>query len=660
MNNTTYYYTAAATNLAGVAWAAPSQSFTTPALQPVYTYHYDNTRQGADTNEMILTPGNVNTNSFGKLFAYAVDGDVYAQALIATNVAVPGMGVHDILYVVTENDTVYAFDADNYVPTPYWTNSFINPAAGLIAVPNSNVVPWSGITATPVIDPATGTIYVEGRTAQVITGSPNTTNYLHQLHALDIGTGLEKAGYNSPMLITCTNYPGTGTPGKGDTNGAYVLWNGLQENCRPALLLANGMVYVCYASPGDHDPWYGWVFSYDAHTLAQTGAFNTAPNIGRGGIWMTGNGPAADTNGNIYLNTGNGTFDANAGGVDYGDSVLKLNGTNGLQLLDYFTPFYQASLNGGDWDVTAAGLLLLPSVNGTNLLLSGSKYGPLYLLNTSHMGHYNTNSDNQIVQEVTNVVTAQWSSPAYFNGMIYTIACAGQNGGGGPGDYPKQFSISGTTINTNPVAIGTTLFHWPGATPVISAGGTNNAIVWAVSSAAYNSSGQAVLYAFNAANVAQGLYNSSQLSRDHPGVALKFTLPVVANGRVYVGAAKAMSVFGLTAYVATPVISPNGGTYANSQVVTLSDATSGATNIYYTLDGSAPTTNSLLYAGPFVITNTLNLQAVAVTAGGPAAWPARRSSTRRRRGAGRGCWDNTGPTRARRRSRMFHSTPRRH
>jgi autotransporter-associated beta strand protein len=376
----TYYFTTSVSNNAGVAWGRPSQSFSTLKVTPiaVLTYHYDNARQGADTNETVLTLSNVNTNSFGKLFTYNVDGYVYADALVATNVTIPGKGVHDVLFVETAHDTVYAFDADRYVAAPYWTNSFIDPAAGITSVPEADTGAFpsveTGISATPVIDPATGTIYIEARTKEVV---GVVTNYPHRLHALDISTGQEKTNYGSPILISVTNYPGTGTPGENDTDGAgHVLWNGLREHCRPGLLLANGMVYLAYASPGDTPPYYGWVFSYDAHTLAQTGVFNTAPNTGYSGIWMDGDGPLADTNGYIYLNTGNGTLNASTNA--YGDSILKLNGTNGLKLVDYFAPYNAAALAGTDADVSAAGMCMLPSVNGTNLLLSGSKAGILF------------------------------------------------------------------------------------------------------------------------------------------------------------------------------------------------------------------------------------------------------------------------------------------
>ncbi len=610
--NTTYYFAASAANAFGVGWASPARSFTTlaaPALVALTTYHNDNSRAGANTNETLLTLANVNSNNFGRLFGYPVDGYVYAAPLVATNVLIPGRGVHNLLIVATEHDTVYAFDADNYVSTPYWTTSFINPAAGITAVPGGdaqgNVVPEVGITATPVIDPVTATIYVEARTKEIISG---VTSFPHRLHALDLTTGMERTNFNSPVTLAVTNYPGTGTPGYNDTDGAgHVLWNPLREHCRPALLLANGMIYLAFASPGDISPYYGWVFAYDAQTLAQKGVYNATPNAGLGGVWQTGNGPAADTNGNIYFITGNGNFD---GTTNFGDSYLKLSTTNGLKLADYFAPYNQASLNSADLDVGSAGLLLLPDSAGNathrHLILGGSKANTLFLLDRDNLGHYNSAADSQIVQSLPNAVGGMWSSPAYWNGYFYVI---------GNGDVIKCFTVTNASMSTTPVARGTAAFGYPGATPSISANGNYNAIVWAVQSDAYGSGGPAVLHAYNATNVAQELYNSSQiLARDNPGVAVEFTLPSIVNGKVYVGTEYAVSVFGNGLFIATPTISPNGGVFTNSVTVTLADATAGTT-IYYTLDGSAPTTNSLIYQAPFVVTNSLAVHAIAVKPG---------------------------------------------
>ena len=610
--NTTYYFTAVSSNAYGMVWAAPSLSFTTlatPSLVALSTLHYDNSRAGANTNETILTPANVNTNTFGRLFGYNVDGYVFAAPLVATNVNVPGRGVHNLMYIVTEHDTVYAFDADNYVPVPYWTNSFLNAAAGITAVPGGdaggNVQPEVGITATPVIDPATATMYVEARTKEIVGG---VATYPHRLHALDLATGFERTNFNSPVLIAVTNYPGTGTPGYNDTDGnGHVLWNGQREHSRPALLLANGMVYFACASPGDISPYYGWVFAYDAHNLSQRGVFNSAPNSGLSGVWMTGNGIAADTTGNIYFMTGNGNFDSNG---DYGDSYLKMSTTNGLQLVDYFTPYNQASLNAQDLDVASAGLLLLPDSAGSaahpHLLLGGTKANTLYLLDRDNLGHYNATADTQVVQALPNAVGGMWSAPSYWNGLFYVI---------GNGDVLKCFTLTNATMGTVPVSQSSQTYGYPGATPVISANGRANAIVWAVESDAYGSGGPAVLHAYNATNVAQELYHSSQLlSRDNPAPAVEFTQPSVVNGKVYVAGQYAVSVFGNGAFLATPTITPNGGVFTNSVTVTLAD-TSPGTVLYYTLDGTLPTTNSTAYAGPLVVSNSLGLHVVAVRAG---------------------------------------------
>ena len=379
----------------------------------------------------------------------------------------------------------------------------------------------------------------------------------------------------------------------------HILWNGLRETCRSALLLANDMIYICYASPGDHPPYYGWVFSYDAHTLAQTGVFNDAPNAGYGGIWMTGNGAAADTNGFIYLNTGNGPYDTTN---DYGDSYLKLNGTNGLQLQDYFTPYNQATLNAQDLDVSSAGLSLLPDSAGSNthrhLLLGGSKTGTLYLLDRDNMGHYNPAGDTQIVQSLAGAVNGMWSWAAYFNGMFYVIAS---------GDVLKSFTLTNGTMGTSPTATSANSYgssFAAGATPCLSANGTSNAVLWAVDSSGSGSSGAAALYAYNATNVSQKLYSSSQnLARDNPGAAVEFSKPGCGQREGVHGHAMCVSVFGLGTFLPEPVIAPNGGIFTNSVMVTITDAAPNVT-IYYTLDGSTPSTNPTPYTGPSEVTSS--------------------------------------------------------
>jgi len=621
--NTTYYFTARATNSAGSTWAAPSKSFTTLATNPVQsltavlTYHNNLARLGVNSTETLLTLGNVNTNSFGKLFAYPVDGFVYAQPLILTNVAIPGKGVHNVLYVVTEHESAYAFDADSNAganAAPLWQVSFlINGATTVPAgdVGTSDITPEIGITSTPVIDPATGTIYIEAKTKEAGV-------YVHRLHALDVTTGSERANFNSPVVIVATNYPGVGS---GDNDGAgHVLWNPMREHNRPALALLNGNIYIAYASHGDNTPYHGWLFAYNAtNVLQQTSVYNATPNGGLGGFWQGGGGPAIDASGNIYLMTGNGSFNATGATFDpqtnnFAMSALKISTTNGLKVSDYFTPYNQAALSGGDSDLGSGAPIVLPDAAGSvahpHLLVAAGKSGTVYLVDRDNMGRFNAANDSQIVQSFSGLAAGgqngNYATPAYFNGLLYFI---------GMNDRLRAYSVSSGTILTTPTFGSTTFGTKASSSPSISANGTNDAILWMIESEGQNPVGSAVLRAYNATNVAQEIYNSSQLaSRDDPGTSVKFTVPTIANGKVYVGAQYAVSVFGNGVFLATPTIAPNGGTFTNSVMVTLAEATPGAT-IYYSLDNSTPTTNSLLYTGPFVLLKSANVQAVAVKPG---------------------------------------------
>jgi hypothetical protein len=284
-----------------------------------------------------------------------VDGFVYAQPLIMTNVTIPGMGTHNVVIVATEHNSVYAFDADSGANTaPLWQTSFINPAAGVTAVPNGDVgttdiTPEIGVTSTPVIDPVTGTIYVEVKTKE-----PGPV-YVHRLHALDVTTGLERTNFSSPVVIACTNYLGAGSGDNDGKNPPHVLWNPLKEHSRPALTLLNGFVYMSFASHGDGQPYHGWFIGYNAtNLLQQPSVFNATPNGAEGGFWDGGDGPSADAQGNLYFQTGNGTFD---GGTtvtttnNYAMSLVKLATTNGLKLVDYFAPSNAVALSGGDQDL---------------------------------------------------------------------------------------------------------------------------------------------------------------------------------------------------------------------------------------------------------------------------------------------------------------------
>ena len=590
--------------IAGQLWA--SSPLKAQAGVSVLTYHNNNARTGLNTNETVLTPANVASTNFGQLFTQPVDGFVYAQPLVMTNVTIPGKGIHNVVFVATGHDSVYAFDADNDSGSnalPLWQRSFINPAAGVTSVPSADVgctdlLPEIGVTSTPVIDPVSGTIYVEAKTEEVTNG---VTTFFHRLHALDVATGAEKFG--GPVAIQ-VSVPGTGD---GNDGAGNVPFEPMTHMNRPGLLLNQGVVYLAYASHCDISPYHGWLIGYDAHTLAFSNVFNTTPNGGLGGIWQSGNGPAADTNGNIFVMTGNGTFDSTTNN-DYGDSFLKLSTTNGLQVADYFTPSNQDALSSADEDLGSGGPMLLPNTVGSiahpHLLVGCGKEGKIYLLDRDNLGKFNSKSDSQIVEELPNAVGGTWSSPAFFNNTIYYL---------GSGDVLNAFPISQAFISPTPSAQGSTAYGFPGATPSISANGTNDGIVWTIETDAYGNNGLAILHAADATNVASELYNSDNVNQD-PGGAVKFAVPTVANGNVYVGAQYAMAVYGLGVFLAAPSIAPNGATFTNSLVVTLSNAAPGA-SLYYTLDGSPPTTNSIRYTVSFVITNSLSVKVRAFQAG---------------------------------------------
>ena len=636
--NTTYYFAASVSNAAGVTWGGPSQTFTTLTITriPVLTYHYDNTRQGQNTNETLLSPANVNVNDFGKLFSYSVDGYVYAQPLIMTNVNIAGRGVRNVMFVSTMHDSVYAFDADSNGDTNgglLWkTNLGISsPSPSLEygaryhpGVGNLDVVPEEGAASAPVIDPVSGTIYVDAFTREVVAGV--STNYFHRIHALNITNGYEQPYSPVPVVASV---PGTGVSGNNyveTSNGSNVTFSAVQHMQRPALTLAGGILYAAYGSHDDTDPYHGWVIGFNATNLVllTNYIFNTTPNAtiaafganaGEGSLWMGGNGLSVDANTNLYFETGNGSFSANTNGGDYADSFVKLSTTNKLQVADYFTPYNQLSLQNSDADLGSGGPLLLPDNVGSaahpHLIVGAGKQGTIYLVDRDNMGHYNgtdgiNGNDSQIVQSLPGAIGGVWSSPAYFNHRIYYQ---------GNGDVMKAFLITNAVIVATPDSRSPTSFGFPGATPTLSANGTNNGIAWIIQADAYLSSGPAVLHAYNATNLAIELYNSSMnLARDNPGGAVKMTPPVIAGGKVYVGAQYAVSVFGLAIFLPTPTISPAGGAFTNSVLISLADTTAGV-SIYYTLDGTTPTSGSTLYSGPFNLTSNALIQAIAAAPG---------------------------------------------
>lgn len=504
----------------------------TSGFRGVFTYHNDNARTGANLAETILTSTNVNSSKFGKLFSYAVDGEIYAQPLYARNVSIPHQGKHNVVYVVTEHDSVYAFDADGKQSAPLWTHSFLNPAAGITSVPagdtgSDDLTPEIGVTSTPVIDPVSGIIYVESVTKQ---SSGGNSTYSHQLHALSLSSGAEKFG--GPREITASmNATGDGS------SGGTLAFDSLHQRQRAALLLSKGIIYVAFASYSDNNPYHAWVIAYNAHTLRQVGFFNGTPDGSRGGIWQTGNGPASDLTGAVFVGTGNGTFDANSGGRDYGDSLLKLTRKgSSVSLADYFTPANQQALNDSDADFATGGPLLLPdqSVGSKHLALIPDKGGTLYLVNRDNLGHFNAAGDTQIVQEFQ-VSGGMFSSLAYFNGRIYV---------GPVSSLLASYPLSGGQINTSGRVTASASFGFPGVTPAISANGTKNGIVWVIDTGNAES-GSAVLYAFDATTMAK-LYDSTQAgSRDTAGIAVKFATPTIAAGRVYVGTQAELDVYGL-------------------------------------------------------------------------------------------------------------------
>jgi len=505
------------------------------AFAQVTTSQYDNARTGANLSETALTPQNVNSSSFGKLFSLQVDGDIYAQPLYLPAVDIPGKGKHNVVFIATEHDSVYAFDANGQPSTPLWHVSFLR--SGVSTVPASAVQcpfirPEIGITPTPVIDRATGTLYVLARTKESAS-LLSPSHYVQRLHALAITTGVEKFG--GPVEIKAS----VKGRGAGGSNG-QIDFDPLRELPRASLLLANGQIYLTWASSCDVAPYHGWVMTYDAHTLAQTGVLNTSPDAEESGIWQGDTGPAADTAGNVFFATGNGKFDVDVNGRDYGDSVLKLSPAKGpLTVADFFTPFNQKELNSNDLDIGSGGPLLLPDQLGPHphLLLTGGKGGRLYVIDRDHMGKYHSGDDTHAVQVIL-AGSGIYSAPAYWNHHVFLFAAD---------DVLKDFALVNGRLSVDPVARGKTQFIDPGATPTISSNGATNGIVWVIRSKGWNAPDRnAELHAYDASNIAREIYSSEQnRSRDRAGLCLRFNIPTVANGKVYVGVKSAVEVYGL-------------------------------------------------------------------------------------------------------------------
>jgi hypothetical protein len=501
--------------------------------QSIPTSQYDNARSGANRLETILTPRNVNVRHFGKIFTLKVDGDIYAQPLFLAGLEIPGKGRHDVLFIATEHDSVYAFDAYGHPSVPLWRINFLSK--GVTTVPEDDVecpfiAPEVGITSTPVIDADTGTLYVLARTKE--TARMPSGRYKQRLHALSVTTGLEKFG--GPVDINAT----IAGRGAGSLLGK-VEFDPLRENPRSSLLLANGSVYLTWGSSCDVGPYHGWVMAYDARILKRKAVFNASPDADDSGFWAGDTGPVADKKGNVFLATGNGRFDAARGGRDYGDSLLKLDGRS-LKLDDYFAPFNVAKLDTGDNDLGSGGPVLLPAQPGPHpeLVVIAGKGGTIYLIDRAHMGHYQPNNDSHAMQTIPSPGGGVFGSMAYWNHNLYVLSNSSN-------DAVRQFTMQNGRLALK-AASGSRL---PAicATPTISANGLRDGVLWVLHSRAWNADDtNAVLFAFDALDTSRLLYASEQNpSRDRAGVALRFNIPIIANGHVYVGAKREVDVYGL-------------------------------------------------------------------------------------------------------------------
>lgn len=538
----------------GIAWGQHN----------VLTQRGDARRDGQFSDELYLTPSNVNPNQFGSLFSYAVDGYVVAQPLYVSGVNIPGVGVVNVVYVATTHDSVFAFNADSPgTGAPLWQVSFLNSANGTtvttepvsaLGCGSVNAYAEVGITGTPVIDSTTNTIYLVAKTMEVTNG---VTSYVFRLHALDITTGAEKFG--GPEVITASF---------GSVTLATYEQYDLQ---RPALLESNGTVYIAFGSNGCDQNAHGWLLAYSASSLQQLAVFNTSPAVTYGGsIWMSGVGPAADSNGNVYVSTANGAFDVNTGGADYGDTVLKLS-LNGaaFSVLDYFTPSNQAKMKSGDLDLGSGGVVLLPNdgfTQSSTLAIAEGKTGTIYLLNTNDLGGYDTkNGGDGNEEDVIGATQQMYGAPVYWNGYVYTAARQ---------DHIKAFSLTNGTLSSTWVYESPATYTLTGV-PILSANGSENGIFWLVRNT-NNTGGIMELSAFNVWPNINELYNTQEVSgRDALGTAPHFATPVVTNGKVYVGTQTELKVYGLF-----PTLNPSSGNNQTATVNTPITLSVQATNPY--------------------------------------------------------------------------------
>ncbi|HTV66754.1 MAG TPA: hypothetical protein VMD98_14185 [Bryocella sp.] len=504
-----------------------------PYPTDVLTYHYNIYRQGATLQETTLTPSNVNVNTFGKINFFSGDAKVDAQPLYVNEQFING-SLNNTVYMVTENDSVYAYSANT--GRLFWMVSVLRSGE----TPSddhscSQISPTIGIPDTPVIDKAAG---AHGGIFFVAMTKDSSGNYHQRLHALDLETGAELFG--GPTEIAAM-YPGTGD---GSQNG-MVIFNPGQFAERAGILEFGTTLYLAFTSHCDARPYTGWIMAYSARTLQQTSVIDVTPNGNEGAIWMAGDGLAADSSGNIYFLDGNGVFDTtlNSQGFpsmgDYGNAFMKLsNSTGTLQVADYFNMYNTVQESDADEDLGSGGVMVLPDLLDNNgqvhhLAVGAGKDTNIYVVNRDNMGKWNPNNNNQIYQELEGALPGgEWAKPAYFNNTVYY---------GDVGDNLKAYPISNAMLATTPSSQSPTSFEYPGTTPSVSSNQNTNGIVWAV-----ENSSPAVLHAYNANNLAQELYNSNQAgSRDQFGPGNKFITAIVANGKVFVGTQTGVAVFGL-------------------------------------------------------------------------------------------------------------------
>ena len=525
---------ASASSSAAPAPAPPAnEGLSIPYPTDVLTYHYNVFRQGATNQETTLTTTNVNVNTFGKINFFTVDGKVDAQPLFVNKQFISG-SLNDTVYVVTENDSVYAFGANS--GRQFWHVS----ALGQGETPSddhdcSQIAPQIGITDTPVIDKGNGP---NGAIYFVAMTKDSSGNYHQRLHALDLMSGAELFG--GPTEISAM-YPGTGD---GSQNGEVIFAPG-QFAERAAILEYATTLYISFTSHCDSRPYTGWIMAYNSRTLAQTSVIDVTPNGIKGAIWMTGEGLAADGSGNIYFLDGNGTFDTTLTSQgfpingDYGNAFVKLsNSTGTLTVVDYFNMYDTVQESDNDEDLGSGGAIVLPDLMDSHgvvhhLAVGAGKDSNIYVVNRDNMGKFNPNNDSAIYQEIDGALPGgMWANGAYFNNTMYY---------GDTGETLKAFPISNAMLATTPSSQSPNLFIYPGTTPTVSANQNSNAIVWAIAN-----SNPAVLYAFDATNLAHELWDSNQAgSRDHFGNGNKFITPMIANGKVFVGTQTGVAVFGL-------------------------------------------------------------------------------------------------------------------